>query len=180
MPLLWESKMRERKRVVLTDSWRRFLAAEWVMYWAATSPTPQRTPELMTWVFTGWTERQFWYQCHSFNIILILCYALLLLFLTNLREWWWQTSEITKQEWDWKSIYLQIEIVQVLVNCPFPVTITVLIMGLQALPKTTWAFIVCVCVGLGINKENKKQKKGDLHPWTFHDQQKKSLNFLKW
>ena len=75
MPSLWESKMKERKRVVLTDSWRRFLAAEWVMYWAATSPTPQRTPELMTWVFTGWTERQFWYQFHSFNIILILCYA---------------------------------------------------------------------------------------------------------
>lgn len=54
----------------LTRMWKCFLAVEWVMDWAAISPTPHKIPELMTWVFTGWTAKQFWYHFHTFIIII--------------------------------------------------------------------------------------------------------------
>lgn len=52
----------------LTDNWRRLFAVAWVMYWAEMSPTPQRNPELMTCVFSGLTDKQFWYHFQSFNM----------------------------------------------------------------------------------------------------------------
>lgn len=41
---------------------------EKVIVWAAISPTPQSTPELIIWVFTGWIAKQFWYHLHNLNI----------------------------------------------------------------------------------------------------------------
>lgn len=38
------------------------------MNWAAMSPTPHRNPELITWVFTGWIAKQFWYHFQTLSI----------------------------------------------------------------------------------------------------------------
>lgn len=43
------------------------------MVWAAISPTPHMIAELMTWVLTGWTAKQFWYHFHNFNIFPKVC-----------------------------------------------------------------------------------------------------------